>query len=147
MITRGIVEKLLTPYEIKVRIPLLDRIPISSVSTDVDSLNTAVVCTLPRCDVNLRPGDIVFVGFEDNQYDQVVILGVLYKETLTKESPNQQLQNLNVFGEAVLPQQTSIGDVTANNIKCLQGCKINIQQEIEMLKIQLENLKTQVGGT
>ena len=66
MITRGIVEKILTPYLVKVRIPTLNRTKDSSIKTLSDELNDTPICTLNHYDPNLRVGDIVIVGFEDN---------------------------------------------------------------------------------
>ena len=142
MITRAIVEEVITPYQVKVRIPLLDRYEQnSSMFTKNNYLNQAVICTTPRCEVNLLPGDVVFVGFEDGQNDEVVILGVLYKETLTKDFPNQTLRDLTVIGTAKLPNSTDIGLVTSNEIQSLSGCNINIKKELDLIKARISDIE------
>ena len=45
MITRGIVEKIIDQYSVKVRIPILDKVGASDAATPTDELNTAVICT------------------------------------------------------------------------------------------------------
>ena len=80
MITKAIVEEVLTPYQVRVRIPILDRVSSSELSTPTEELNIATICSLPNCYINVQKGDIVFVGFEDNTYRKAVILGHLSRE-------------------------------------------------------------------
>lgn len=147
MITRGIVEEIVSPYQVSVRIPSIDRTNIHNNRATKNNLNIATICSLPRCNLNLQPGDVVFVAFEDNHYNkELVILGVLYKETATVGAPKQQLQTLDVFSNAVLPIDTQIGEVSSTSIQSLRGCKGNIQEELNMLKQRVLNLETKLSG-
>ena len=78
MILKAIVDKVLDKYNIRVRIPELDRAEYNASSTSRDDLNVAIICTLPGFDLNLQEGDIVFVSFEPN--GQCLILGCLFRK-------------------------------------------------------------------
>lgn len=145
MITRAIVEQIVSPYQIRVRIPLIDRSKDSSAATKTEDLTIATVCSLPRTDINLQPGDVVFVAFEDNQETDVVILGTLYRETLTETLMNQTLGGLVVTNFATLPHNTSIGDVSPNALKSLKGAdNLNIKEELDRLTIEIQQLKNKI---
>ena len=147
MITRGIVEEIVSPYQIKVRIPSLDRSTIHSNNATRNNINIATICSLPRCNLNLQPGDVVFVAFEGrDSFDDLVILGVLYKETSSKGIPKQQLQELTVLSTASLPFDTSIGDVSSSAIQSLRGCKGNLQEELTIIKERLQNIENKLSG-
>ena len=83
MITKAIVEEIVSPYQVKIRIPLLDRVESSPMSTNTSDLNTATICSLPNCYMNVQVGDVVFVGFEDNTYYKAVVLGHLCRQAAT----------------------------------------------------------------
>ena len=74
MITKAIVEAIVDTYTVKVRIPRIDRLEFNSIKTPTQYLNDAIICTLPNCDPNLSPGDIVFVAMDDQNEDEVIIL-------------------------------------------------------------------------
>ena len=85
MITKAIIEEKINQYQYKVRIPIFDRMDESPDHTDFKDLAIATV-SIPRgINNNIQVGDIVFVGFEDNNSSQPIILGHLYREQLTKE--------------------------------------------------------------
>ena len=108
MITKGIVEEIVDNYFVKVRIPVLDKAQNALQSTPTHNLPTATVCTIPNCRPNLRQGDIVFVGFEDNSLIQPIILGCLYKENLTNSLIDLNVNSLNVAVDTKLSKNTSI---------------------------------------
>ena len=107
MITRGIVEKLLDRYTIKVRMPLLNRMKQNSNSILSDDLNEAVVSVPPNFDPNINVGDVVFVGFEDNDISYPVVLGYMMttKESRVNKDLNVTLTatSLKVKDSAELP--------------------------------------------
>ena len=134
MITRGIVEKILTPYLVKVRIPTLNRTKDSSIKTLSDELNDTPICTLNHYDPNLRVGDVVIVGFEDNNTGKPIILGYLYRENAGEGLGDFELGSLKVKYDTTLSKDTTIGEVTPKEIECLTGLKGNIQKQIDLLK-------------
>ena len=96
MITRGIVEKLLDRYTIKVRMPILNRMKQNSNSILSDDLNEAVVSVPPNFDPNINVGDVVFVAFEDNNFGKPVVIGYLYRSNMTPTYGDIILNSINV---------------------------------------------------
>lgn len=139
MITKAIIEEILSPYEVKVRVPLLDRYD-SNLATSTENLNIATICSLPNCYINPQVGDIVFVGFEDNTYYKAVVLGHLCRPEMTSTYADVILNSLAVQGSTQLTSATSIGDVTAEQIACLSGVTDNIQKQLNALKEQIQIL-------
>ena len=66
MITKGYIEEVVDKFTYKVRLPALDKVEQSNIRTMDENLSSASVCSQLNCDLNLRVGDVVFVGFEDN---------------------------------------------------------------------------------
>lgn len=140
MITKAIVEKVLDPYSIRIRVPQIDRVTSSSVHTADEDLDVALVCTLPGCHPNIKPGDIVFVSLDDTDEDRAVILGYLYRTKETETYCDLVLSKLKVLNEAKLPLQTSIGNVSAANIACLEGMNDNIKKKLDLLESKVDML-------
>lgn len=140
MITKAIVEQIMSPYEVKVRIPLLDRTTMSSLSTSTENLNLATICTLPNCYTNIQVGDVVFVGFEDNTYYKAVVLGHLAREAMSDTYADVIFNSIDVRETVRLSSDTSIGEVTSSNISQLQGARDNLQKQIDNLQEQLDKL-------
>ena len=146
MITRAIVEEVVSPYQVKIRVPLLDRGANTPLATSKESLNTATICSLPNCYINVQVGDVVFVAFEDKTYYKAVILGHLSRATMTDTYADVTFGELTVDRAAILPQDTTIGAVSSADIQMLQGVKDNLQKQIDSLKLQLELLQTKIEG-
>ena len=78
MITRAIINKI--DYEsnrIRVRIPIQDGVQNSQGSTSDDYLSWASVLCIPGLTIDYEIGDIVIVGFEDDDIGKPIILGYL----------------------------------------------------------------------
>ena len=141
MITRGIVEEVIDRYQVRVRLPLLDGVESASSYKPFDSLRTVVMCSLPRVNLNLQKGDIVFVAFEN--YDEVnaVILGCLFMEDASQTRANIEAATLFVEGGATLPYTTKIGEVTSDEIECLSGVTDNLQKQLNAIVDRLSTLE------
>lgn len=142
MVTKAIVEQLIDPYHVRVRIPSIDRTLQSAVHTTTEHLNVALVCTLPGCDPNIRVGDVVFISFDDYSENQVVIIGHLYSKYQETPLCNLALQSLNVSDTATLPDNTSIGDVSSDEVRCLKGSRYSLQEQIDSLQEQINLLSS-----
>ena len=138
MITRGIIEKSIDLYHVKVRIPSVDRVETSSLHTSTDNLNTAVFATLPGCEVQLQPGDIVIVHVDD---EGATILGYLYRLESTEKRISQRLASLDVEESVRLPFSTKIGKVLPKEVACLSGVNENLQQQLNEIKERLKALE------
>lgn len=144
MITKAIVEEVVSPYRVKIRIPILDKIDSSVLSVENNSLTVATICSLPSCYVNIQVGDIVFVAFEDNTYHKAVVLGHLCREA-TNSCIDITIKNLETTNSCKLPYNTTIGEVRDAELSHLCGLRDNIQKQIDSLNTRLEFLYNEVG--
>ena len=80
MIQKGIVESIISLYEYKVRIPKYDKLSTTPGAVSTDDLASAIVCSSPGTKIAYVEGDIVLVGFENNEFNKPIILGLLYRE-------------------------------------------------------------------
>ena len=78
MIQKAIVESIENNYQVKVRIPKYNKMANDGFS--YNDLSTSIICSSPGTLVSYSVGDIVLVGFENNEIDKPVILGLLYTE-------------------------------------------------------------------
>lgn len=141
MITKGIIEEIISPYEIIVRIPILDSVSEFSESTHNHNLSTAIVCVPPRSRFIPELGDVVILGFEDNDRGKPIILGCLFKESGNSSQFDTELQNLTVTSTAKLSEQTSIGNINYEQLQYLQGLEENIQVALDRLNTRLQKLE------
>ena len=133
MIYRAIIQTIENNgYRIKVRIPFFDKMNNTTGATSNYNLYTASVCTTPGCKPSFVPGDVVYVDFENNDYSLPVIVGVLHRRD-TLSSSDIYLQSLNVEVSSNLPEDTSIGEVSKDNIKTLIRATDNIQAQLTIL--------------
>ena len=146
MITRAIVEEIITPHQVKVRIPVLDRAANAPMSTDNKNLNIATICTLPNCYANLQVGDVVFVGFEDNTYYKAVVLGHLSREAMSETYADVVFGSLTAHGTVQLSAATTIGEVTSEELSQLRGASKNIQQQLNDLKNDIAIIYEKLNG-
>lgn len=120
----------------KVRIPVLHGDGVVADSTKDDLLPSAVICGLPGSDYNYQKGDIVFIDFEENDYGKPVILGSLYLTTSkTNTRPDLKVSSLDASptsndgafsaNKVVLPENTTIGDISYKDLKSLVALRNN----------------------
>lgn len=131
MITKGIVEDIINPYSVKVRLPLLDGIKGGKQSVSTADLSPATICSLPNSANNISVGDIVFVGFEDYDISKPVILGHLYRETGDSTLIDASFRQLSTSSTTKLSKYTSIGDISSDEIFTLKNIRFNIQNQID----------------
>lgn len=130
MITKGIVEEVIDPYNIKVRLPIYNAISTAKDATPTKDLNTATICSISNSSNLVNVGDIVFVGFEDNDSGKPVILGHLFKENSSDTFIDMNLRMLSTNSTTRLNYNTYIGNITPKEISTLSGIKANIQEQI-----------------
>lgn len=105
MITKAIVKNVdYTGNKCLVRIPLFE-----SASSTSQVEVTALINIPPGIFNNLYPGDIVFVGFEENAIEKPIILGKLYRGPdfeINARGGNGNFDHLKVFTSASIPSST-----------------------------------------
>lgn len=96
----------------QVYIPLLRK---AGDTEDSATLKATKIC-LPGISQDLKVGDIVYVGFEDTEYDRPVIFGKLFTLDDKGNDTVQTSKVLTVTDKAQLPGDTTIGDISLNDI-------------------------------
>ncbi len=145
MITKAIVEEIKDDgFTIKVRIPLIDAIEGAKNATESDLLSEAPICTISNVYNTVNKGDIVFVGFEDNDIGKPIVLGSLSLNKLKLSDSTKAdivARSLQVINSVTLPEHTTIGRVTDKEIACLAGVKSGIQFQLDSLKKEIDIIK------
>ena len=145
MITKGIVEEILD-YKAKVRLPIYDGTASSNLGTKSSQLSSATICSLSNIKSPVQVGDIVWVGFEDNDDSKPIILGHLYKSTPNISYAGLQLSTLDTKSTTKLYKDTYIGNIKPNEIAMLTGLKGNIQSQLNLLEEKTKLLDGNLDG-
>jgi hypothetical protein len=147
MLTKAYIQEVINPHSIKVRMPLYNKLEGVDGATPNNKLHTACVCTLPNFITNPRKGDIVIVGFEDNDISHPVVLGYLSVNSTVASTMDILCDNLTAKGDIVLGEYTTIGEVTPENIKCLKGVNENIKDTLNILMLRMKKLEELAYGS
>ena len=123
---------------------------------------SARVCTIPGFVPEFNSDIPVFVCIEDNNLSQPIIMGNLILNNYDNENvgvgtAKAYLSKLTVTGATTLSSETSIGDVTSNQLGCLVGVNSNIQNQFNTniaqkiallgaLKDKLNNFSTYINA-
>lgn len=142
MIERGIIEEVIDSYTVRVRIPSVDRVATSTIHTASNNLRQAVVSALPGVVLHLSVGDVVIVDIPDRSSSSGTILGYLYRPETRDFKCDALFDTLSVQSASILPKNTTIGDVTSSEIRCLHGVSSNIQKQLDDILERLKRLET-----
>lgn len=145
MVTKAYISEVISPYSVKIRIPLYNKINGVNGATPESELPLACVCTLPNYAISPVVGDIVIVGFEEDNISKPVIIGFLSRDKEYESSVNISCEDFKATGDISLSSQTSIGDVNSDNIKCLLNLKDNIKDTFEELKLDVSAISKRLG--
>lgn len=116
MLAKAIVVKIIDEHNVKVRIPVFDKIQGSAFAAADEDLRIACICCPPGVKFALRTGDIVFVDFELDNLTKPVIMGMLSRDNMLS-SCDIEAQSLDVVVNAELPQDVKIRDNELNKIQ------------------------------
>jgi hypothetical protein len=145
MLFKGIIEKILDDYTVKVRIPFLHKISSALNYTLTEDLPNSQICTLPNTRPNIRVGDVVIVGFENNDLSRPLILGHLFSDNESTTACSPVFNSMEVRYDTILGSNTSIGDITPQQLQCLLGVKENIQQQLNIIKTDLSLMQEEIN--
>ncbi len=133
MITKAIVSEIVDNYSVKVRVPRYDGVSFENTAVSDEDLSIAYMCTLPNMRINPVVGDVVFIEYEDNDQSKPIIVGYLFREDVGDTVCDIIADSLTIKGDTHLSSDTTIGNVTPNEIESLSGIKGNIQGQIDNL--------------
>lgn len=141
MLTRGIIDSIIDKTTVRVRIPLLNNADFVSGHTLAEDLPIAKFCTLPRCDLNVKIGDVVIVGFETNDFTKPIILGYLYGAAENANPVTLIARSLYVENVTNLPENTSVGMITKSELNNLTNSESNLQDQLNKAYTLIANLQ------
>lgn len=140
MVTKAIVQEVISAHRVRIRIPLYNKIEGVMNSTPDTELPVSPICTLPNIKVSPNVGDIVFVAFEEDDLSHPVVLGYLSMDSMGDALVNIKCDDLEAEGSIELGKDISIGDITYTNIECLKNLKDNILLEFQRIDKSLAQL-------
>lgn len=138
MITKGIILETPEPNtnKYKVKIPVFQTTGLNLKGTSLDaSVVDALLCYEPGNFQGYNVGDVVFLGFEENETSRAVILGKLYIPNEIKNfSSNNFIHSSSIIVDSVatLPESTTIGGIKVSVIR-------GMLKELQMLKENMIN--------
>lgn len=123
MITKAIVTEVIDKYKVKLTIPVL-----ANDDTLSSGVPYAITCTIPNLNITFRVGDVVIVGFEDNDYLKPIILGFLYKEVPPQSVTDMTVNTLKVNTDLI------VGEVNyLTKLKELEKSIIELDRKIQQI--------------
>ena len=132
MVTKALVKAVRSNRnEIDLYIPVYDSYEEDPNEKELSSRYHATICTPPGICPNYQVGDTVFICIEDANLSEPVIMGLLYPATNKKTSSDASFSSLIVSVNTKLSSDTSIGNVSKDNIKCLEKVNKNIQEQFD----------------
>jgi hypothetical protein len=142
MVTKGIVKRIISKKEIEINIPMFALIEEEEDEEQVNENPKARICTVPGCYPNYKTDDIVMVSIENNDLNNVMIMGRFIPDDESIGTSSAEFENITVKKDSRLSKNTTIGEVSAESISYLKGVNSNIQnqfdtnmtQKIELLK-------------
>ena len=144
MLTKAYISDIINSSLIKVRIPLFNKIDGVNGATPKSELSTACVCSLPNFITAPQTGDIVIVGFEEDDTSKPVVLGYLSKNTESNSMTDIKCNKLVAIDDVELNEHTTIGDILPENIKCLKNLKHNINTTFQETNKSIDNINKKI---
>lgn len=140
MLCKAIIESKLSKYKFKVRIPSLHKSVESIGATPTQNIPMAIASISAGVYPALKVNDVVLVGFEDDDIDKPVIVGLLFNENAYNVGSDIHVDSLEVKVNTILPEETQIGKVTSTNIKFLEGLNNNVQLQLETANNRIDDI-------
>lgn len=147
MVTKAYIQEVLTPYSVRVRIPLYHKINNVSGAISDTLLPVAYLCTPPNIKVDPKVNDVVIVTFEEDDLSKPIVIGYLYSSKSFKSTINIECETLTTTEETILSKDTQIGDIKYENLVCLQNQKENIPDTLKSINSSISHLKNELATT
>ena len=144
MLYKAIIENIIDRFTAQVRIPALHKLNNYNGAMTANNLPIAAVCALPNSEIHFQVGDIVIVGFENNEEDKPIILGYLYTDIPITDRLSLIPESITVTNNSSLPAATTIGEIKSSEIYALKDVSDNIQKQLKHLQDQIDELREKV---
>lgn len=125
-IERALIIAPVDKFSYTVRIPKLNKSASSVGGTPDNELYVAHVVTTAGIIPAYSKNDLIYVGFENSEESTPVILGLLLNINSDKVQSDIYATSATISTNCVLPELTTIGKITSENIKTLLNQKENI---------------------
>ena len=135
MLKKAIIEQVIDNYTVKVRIPEFNGIKSEYNSSKTEDLTSAIVCTIPNSDILFKSGDVVIIGFENDDYLKPIILGFLYTDKKPKSLLSANINELNIEDRVFL----------GKNAKLVNDSEQTLQQRLNEIHQNIIDLKKSIG--
>lgn len=143
MVTKAIVKKKLSDEEVRVYIPMYNGVEEEDGEKDLSNTQTARIISVSGIIPDLRAGDTVYVCIEDNNLGDPIVMGKLLLDGCndnTVGTARATLSKLVVTSTTKLSEDTSIGNVSNDNIRTLEGARSKLQGQLDSQLNQRINL-------
>ena len=148
MITRAkVIELVNNGYQAKVAIPIFGGSKIDKNGEPIVYNAIASICSMNNASNIIRVGDIVIVGFENEDIAKPIIIGQLFRPNIDLEGNIRvglNLSTLSTTNMTRLSEDTYIGNVTPLQIQCLVGLDTNIKLALDNIKLALDELDERI---
>ena len=133
MVTKGvIISKIEGTNKFNVRVPIFENVGNSSVLDDPKSpAYAAAVCYTPGMLENYLPGDIVYITFENNELDNLIIIGKLYQGEDVGNVGFAKIDKLEVGSDTELNGNVRVNGVMLSTLNDHNQAISNIQNFIK----------------
>ena len=146
MLTKAYISEVISSHTIRVRVPLYNKIEGVNGATPKNELAIACVCSLPNFVTAPQVGDIVIVGFEEDDISKPVILGYLSRNAAQSSITDIRCNKLVALDDVILDAHTTIGDIKPENIECLKNLRDNIKQTFDTTKTTIDNINSNIDN-
>lgn len=143
--TRAIIEGMVDNFHYRVRIPVLNKIAAAVGATPVEELAIATVAVAPGVSPKFRSGDVVFVEFEEGDTSKPVVVGLMFNTLEASVVSDAKFDSLSISVNTTLQRDTTIGEVTADNIANLMGLNTNAQYEFNKNNNEHDKFVSQIS--
>ena len=137
MLLKAIVVEKIDNYSLKIRIPRYNKVDTAFMATPDEDLCIAPICTPPGVIPNYELGDVVIVGFENDLWNQPIILGQLYCNKNMESTSEFNASSLRVKDESILSEATNIGELKYSDIINTKNTRNNIQYQLDCLESKI----------
>lgn len=122
MVLRAIIKDQIDSFTYRLYIPKFNSI------NKVNSSFEAKVCSQINSNHTYRIDDSVYVSFENDDNFNPVILGLVTDDSIAS---NVDINSGNITNKAILPFDTTIGNISAQEINSIKGLKSNLNDQLK----------------